>query len=504
MKHLRKQHRRNQGTVIIIAVVLVFACTMAITGWTYLTAARMRQSEAVGNACQRHIVWQNTRALNQQNTLVNAFSNNATQGGLTTNLSQATGWDGMVGWGGLDTNSYSNLNVFTSTNRATGNIYPFHNIRPTPTTDGDMFFTTIESTFSDSDASQTEHYFLYNYEKSYPGSLMGDLFIIHTKPSGTAGSYIIGDNFLINGNVMVYDGTAVTNTMRATMCHNCLGTTNTTLSSAGSALLMPDNYPAIPVGHVGNGGAGGALLADGTLNMINNSYFPASSLYATMVASSSGYTTCSSTTAATLATGVVVTNHSLPYTVPVTSPYGYTASASKSVLTITLLTVTSHVYITGAYDQIVINGSANATDYATQDTLAPLIIMLSNSSARDIRFVGENNRRLILATGTGNGATVFMSFSGTTSVAGGGPLRWRLQHINEYRNPWYDVPATPTGISLLLTGGIRTNWSVNCTDTTANARISLNLESNSTGSNGPGLELLMPRDAWNEPYFYIR
>ena len=82
---------------------------------------------------------------------------------------------------------------------------------------------------------------------------------------------------------------------------------------------------------------------------------------------------------------------------------------------------------------------------------------------RDIRFVGENNRPIILGLGTGTGLTCYMGWSGT-NVTGSGALRWRLHLINQYRNIYLDPPS---GNNVTLTGSIRTNWTINCTDGTA-------------------------------------
>lgn len=121
--------------------------------------------------------------------------------------------------------------------------------------------------------------------------------------------------------------------------------------------------------------------------------------------------------------------------------------------------------------------------------------MLENTTTRDIRFVGENNRPVILATGQGTGQTIYMGFSGSSSVVGG-PLRWRLHMVNQYCSLWL---SPPDGANVTLTGSIRTDWSINCTDSSSKMRFYLQAE-----TSPEGLETLLPRDGWNEPYFYFQ
>ncbi len=143
-------------------------------------------------------------------------------------------------------------------------------------------------------------------------------------------------------------------------------------------------------------------------------------------------------------------------------------------------------------DQLVLQGQTVAADFTAADALPPVVIWLEQE-ARDIRLVGENNRRLILVVGTGTGLTLYMGFSGTSILGAANPLRWRLNLINQYRNIYLDQPS---GKNVTLTGSIRTNWNINCTDATSTTRYTLQRETN------PGtLATLMPRDGWIAPYF---
>jgi hypothetical protein len=154
-----------------------------------------------------------------------------------------------------------------------------------------------------------------------------------------------------------------------------------------------------------------------------------------------------------------------------------------------------HLRINGNVDQLVLQGQTTSSTWTAADALPPVIVWLEQE-VRDIRFVGENNRRLILVVGatTGTGQTLYMGFTGTSLVSNG-PLRWRMNLINQYRNIYLAPPPSPAN-NVTITGSIRTNWHINCTDTTATTRFSL-LNESSPGA----LVSLLPRDGWFEPYF---
>src|SRR5262249_50652004 len=157
-----------------VALVFVFACSIAISAWLYVTAGRLRQTEACATASQRHLTWGNSVAVNQQYAFIYGFRDNITRSASTATLT--------TGWGRLDADAYTSFKAFSSTTRAVtgGYYYPFNNVRPAPTSDGTVYFAM---TTADSDATQTEHFYLYNYFKTYPAPLLGDLFMIHLRPS---------------------------------------------------------------------------------------------------------------------------------------------------------------------------------------------------------------------------------------------------------------------------------------------------------------------------------
>lgn len=494
---------RADGAAMLAALVFIMVGTIVITAWIHLMAARLQQTELMSVEVQRHVSWGNTKAINQQYAFTWAMRDNVTRSASSATLS---------GWGGSDADAFSSLAAFRSTVRpstATTISYPFNNILNLPTVDSGVYFSR---TTADSDGSQTEHLSFYNYLKTYPSTLLGDLLIVHKKPAAASGAYYLTDNLQVNGRVVIWDSTADSINLRAESCVNMVeAATNTVKSTATSPVaILPQNFPSqvrVTAG-AGTGGAA-AAVSDGTLNMINNTDFTAGSVRHIMeAAGSTAWLTCSTATASstnintTTASGTTTSDvqvklESTPtYALPTTSPYNYTASGSLNVLVIRLKNSTlKHLRISSGVEQVVLEGQTTATDYTNADSLSPVIIWLEQADCRDIRFVGENNRRLILATGKGAGATLYSSFHGT-SIIGGSALRWRLQWINEFRVPYLN---TPTGLGALITGGIRTDWGLYSTDTGSSVRVTLQRETS------PGaLETMLPRDGWLEPYFLVR
>lgn len=497
--------RAGRGAAMLVALVFIMMGTIVITAWIHLMAARLQQTERLSVAVQRHVTWGNTKAINQQYAFTWALRDN-----VTRSLSSAT----LNGWGGSDEDAFSGLAAFRSTTRpsnTTTNSYPFNNIINVPTSDNGVYFAR---TTGDSDSSQTEHLAFYNYLKSYPSALLGDLFIAHKRPSSASGSYYLTDNLQVNGRVVIWDSTAQSVNLRAESCLNMVKTgTNTVKNTASTPVaILPQNFSTTLRTTAGYGGtATPTAVTNGTLNLINNTDFTPGSVRHTMEAAGAAGTawmTCS--TAATSSTNINTTSTSgtttsdvqvkleatPTYALPTTSPYGYAKSGNLNVVVVRLKNSTlKHLRISSGVEQVVLEGQTTSTDYTNADALAPVIIWLEQADCRDIRFIGENNRRLILATGKGAGATLYCGFHGN-SITGGSAVRWRLQWINEFR-PLYLNPAT--GLGVLFTGGIRTDSPLDCLDSGSTVRVTLQRETS------PGaLEALLPRDGWLEPYFLVR
>jgi hypothetical protein len=498
-------------------MLMVLAFTIiggiGITAWVFLLATRAIQSNRMSDSVARHISWSNSRAINQQYSYSFAFRDNVTQAQTTSTLS---------GGGGLTADAFTNLKTFNSVYTFTNPssyIEPFHNLRKIATTDNSVYYTRTTAT---TDSTQPELVRFYNFQKSYPRALLGDLLITHAKPSAASGAAYISDNIEVNGRVLIYGGDADVSGVTAEECLNLTKTgTNTTLKIDGSATLLPSNFASFPIFMAGSDGAGTGAVTDGSLNILRNTNFAVNSVYTDLTTDTLGYYVLSSNANSSTpfvsganidsnksqgVTGTATNGGSATsdiwmktgdnnpfsaYPEPTTSPYNYSWSKGGSAVTVLLKSATlRNIHLTSGATQLILQGQTNAADYTNAATLSPLIILVEQE-IRDIRFNGENSRPLVLGIGTGTGITCFMSWSGSSTASGGGPLRWRLHLINQYRTIYLDDAG---GNGVAITGSFRTNWSIYSTNNTNNKIFSLFRDSS------PGtLTTRLPRDAWLEP-----
>jgi hypothetical protein len=494
-----------RGATMLAVLMFIMTTSIIITASVSLMAARSQQAERHGTAVQRHVVMGNTRAINQQ------YHFNLSWGLLDT-LTRLLNTVTLGAWGGITADAINLQNPYLSTARpssAGAGNYPFNNIQNTPTSDNGVFF---ERTVVDSDSSLTEQVTFFNYMKTYPSSLLGDLLVLHKRPSAATGSYVAGNNIRVNGRVVIWDTTVDAGGVRAQSCLNLTKTGTNTTQSTSSAAMMPLNFNAPVRTTAGYGGAGASsAVTDGTLKLANNADFPAGSMRHKIEASGLqgvSWALCGNTllplpnlrtdiSSGDSTSDTQVRLESSPnFPPPTTSPYNYTASGNLNVLYVRLKNSgLRHLRISSGVEQLVLQGQTTATDYTAAGSLPPLMIWLEQSTCRDIRFVGENNRRVILVTGPGTGSTIYCGWHGV-SLIGGSPLRWRLHWINEYRSLYLNAP---TGNGVLLTGGIRTNWTMDFTDNTNAVRFTLQRETDPAS-----LQTLLPRDGWMEPYTLVR
>jgi hypothetical protein len=514
MKTAPQKPAGSRGAAMMVVLMLTIVGGIAVTAWISLLAARLIQSDRMSDSLNRRLIWDNSCAINQQYAYVESFQDQVNNGILTTTLNG--------GWGGLTSDLLNALAAFRSVNNFTSPstaAYPFSLIRGTPTADGSVYYTRSTGA---TDPSQVNRLLFYNYQKTYPRSLIGDLLIVHKKPTGAPATYYITDNLAVNDRVLIYDSTADVSGVAASECLNLTKTgTNTTLNSADSTVLLPQNLPSVPIFQVGVGGQDGGAVLDGSLNMCSNPAFVPGSIWDIMQAQATGYYTLSTNaTSSPLVSGgnvktnsnvgvsgtttgsgaasddiFIKTGNSVPtngFAVPTTSPYNYTWPSGGSAVVLLLKSPTLYnINVVGGVTQLILQGQTTATDYTNAANLPPLIIWVQQE-VRDIRFVGENSRPLILALGTGTGLTCYCGFSGN-GIASANSVRWRMHVINQYRDLYLD-PAI--GKNYTLTGGIRTNWSIHCTDATGTTRFTLARETS------PATLLpVLPRDAWLEPLY---
>jgi len=526
---------RPQGAAMLFALMFVLVATIALTAFSYLLGARVMQAQSMSNSSQRHIAWGNMQAIQQQYAMSWALRDKLAGADGTGSTRASSAATPVASWGGVTAAAYTGLKAFRSTNLAAGgtSAYPFNNIVPLATSTKDVYFERIGA---ESDATQTTDVSLLSYLKTYPPSLLGDLFIVHRRPTGTNG-YYLSDNIQVNGRVVVMDETAEVANLRALSCLNLTKTgTNTTDSTATTpAPILPQNLPSTP--RITNGGYGASLtgttsataVTNGTLNLVHNDTFAPNSIRNKLEAmgTSAWYRISHTTLAAT-------TTPPAPASIQTYQTYGSTSSdiqirhdttttayglapspctqsvdnyssATSSRINVLIVrlgssALTKHIYIESGVEQLIIEGSTSSSGYNNANGYSTIIIACEQTNLRDIRFVGENNRRFILAlkgpASPTNGTEYYCDFvsNATTSSGNNTDLDWRINWINENRRPYIDVNTS--GLKLRIKGGMRTDRDVNFVPSGSDARVFFDME------DSPGTLLTMlPRDGWIEPYF---
>jgi hypothetical protein len=330
----------------------------------------------------------------------------------------------------------------------------------------------------------------------------------------------------------VWDPDATTENVRASSCHGARSSVRrTTRNLSGSSLLLPQGWAATAVVSAGYGGSSKPhAIADGTLRMVDNPDFTPGSIRH-IIESSGTYTQHNGPSfSSSGVSGLIGSTLGGFVYLPLLLPSGpYPVVISRTTLNNILLPTAAgttigqilpplagntsllnvgivlahhpslpHVRMTGTIDLVIVLGEIASTGLANTANLPPRIIWVDqDAKPRHVIFVGESNRRIVFATGRGNGQSTYAGFLGVTQLLLGGPLKWRLQWINEYTHMTFVPPRLFSWVE--CTGSIRTDWSFSCSDSGSSDKLVLKRDS------APGgLETLMPRDGWLEPYFLVR
>lgn len=479
--------------------------------------ARSQHAERMGVGVQRRTSMSNSLAINRDHAFRWMMRDSATRSAGSSTLN---------GWGGMDSNPVSGFSPFRSTQRpsnATSTSFPFNNLRPLPTPDAGTFFSRYTT---DAGTSQVEQFTLFNYVKTYSVTLLDDLMVVHRRPSGATGTFELSDNIRVEGRVVIWDADATTENLRAQACV-CANprAVRTVKNTLGSALVMPENWnaPARPTAGYG-GSSQPHAISDGTLKMADNADFKAGSIRHIMedsanytqhtgpvlqglnvlglIGSTLGGIVNLSTLSPTGPNPVIISRTTLANMV-LPSASGSSIgqllpplAGNLSLLNIGVVLADHpslpHVAFTSSIDLVIIVGELLPLSFNATSHLPPRIIWVDQSTKpRHVIFVGESNRKLVFVTGRGTGQNTYVGFLGVTQLLTSGPLRWRLQWINEFAK--MNVIPPPIFSHLECTGSLRTDWSFSILDSGSSDRFVLKRD-----SNPDGLERLLPRDGWVE------
>ena len=179
------------------ALMLMIVSGIFVTSWVTLMSTRASQVSYLEDVCKRHIGLESSRLLAWQCMTSQAFApNNTMAAGQNTILgSDIGGFSTQTGW--------SSLNVYTSANTVEDmtTVFPYNytGLRP-----GATFLNTVQlARPSQTLAGNIDDYNAWQFLKTMPPVLNGDVFCVYRKPDGVttqldiyanAGAGITGHN----------------------------------------------------------------------------------------------------------------------------------------------------------------------------------------------------------------------------------------------------------------------------------------------------------------------
>jgi hypothetical protein len=429
------------------------------------------------------------------------------------------------------------MNIYASTNfpGSMSTVYPYNDAGLISSAS----YLVTEQLRRPSSLAGVDDFYAYQFLKSYPRVLAGDLFTVFRKPDA-AGTQIdvsaaTSDHvalWMVEGRTVVRDPASLFSKTTPSPLQlpfytkslyiqshdpfNARSIFGTTLTSAGTEVrLLPSNLAVVP----STTGPVSDRIDDrfrGYLNVVNNSSTPDNSLWHIMererLAGRADHRTLDVFVEGTSTDGsYAMEEQKNPQYKPPMWPSGYPASGLK-VLYVNLSNASlPNLRIHGVVHQVVFRGQSTLAAFESAGALRPVIFTLmpmgdAGPSVRDIRFEGDNNRRIVIGAKHWNAAPLDISWEGSPIESN---FRWRTVLINEFHTVILNLPQ---GLSrrVLWYGGVMTNWTfkrrvaggINASRLVFSRDDALPTPPTSGGySPSAAFALILPRDAWLESYF---
>ena len=528
--HYRTQH----GALMAAALMLMIVSGIFVSSWVTLMSTRAAQVSYLEDITKRRIGVESSRLLGWQCVSAKAFERNGTLA-----ASQNTVLGSNIG--GFNTiNGWNNLNVYTSTSTADGmsTVFPYNHtgLRPGAT------YLTVEQFARPAAgvAGNIDDFNAWQFLKTMPPVLNGDVFCVYRKPdgvsteldiyrdavSGSAGHHA---NWTVQGRTVVRHPPSFFVSSTPSPLQLPFLTKSLYIQSHAAAeppaipypvygtdlnskALLPSNMPVVPstTGPIGGSGNRSQL---GYLNVVKNDSNPDNSLWHFQDReAAAGRTPTITIDVASVFNSATEAYWIAEQKTPTYTPPGW-PSGYDDKLKVLFIKLDSqylkNMRIYGVVDQIIFVGQSSASAFSSAAALKPVIITIMPNGAkgrwvRDIRFERENNRRHVLAFQDDNGRPVELSW--VNNPIAGTEFRWRCVLVNEYQSIMFNMPTTLTQ-SIRWIGGVMTNWTVKrrVAGGTNPSRLIFSGDSDPTvpaATNvGPAFATFLPRDAWLESYF---
>jgi len=522
-----KSRKSQLGALMVAALMLMLVTGMFMTSWVSLIGARGVQISYMETAVQRRLSLESSRHFAWECAMEKAFDPNST---LTGNTSGVLGGS----YGGLSSDDgWTAMNIYTST-KIPGSMttvfpYNYSGLRPM------MSYLSREQFKRPASLTGVDNFNSYLFLKTYPPVLAGDLFIAYRKPA-TAGTQIdinttTSDHHAfwhVEGRTVIRDPeshfalttpspmqlpfTTRSLYIQSYDSYNSRAICGSSADAGGSvSKLLPSNLPAVPST---TGPVSATPAVDrfkGYLNVVNNPDNPDNSLWH-MIERDRLTRGVDTFTADVFVQGTATSGdvrmeeQKDPTYKPPMWPSGYPASGLRVMFVKLDSPNLPNLRIHGVVHQVVFQGQTSAAAFDAAGALAPRIITLVSTgdggpSVRDIRFEGDNNRRIVIGAKHWNAAPLDITWVGTPVM---GDFRWRTVFINEYHTVILNMPASITQ-NVRWYGGVMTNWTFKRRASGGSNRSRLTFASDSSLTSltpaAPSFASILPRDAWLESYF---